>query len=83
MKTVKIVKITKNRQIFFEWVPNKFSSGVQRSALTNVDMGKLIRTLKVLKLKWISDSVLSNFCSHANFADTAANLVHNKKTYIM
>ena len=24
-------------------------------------------------LKWISDSVLSNFCSHANFA---ANLVH-------
>ena len=27
------------------------------------------------ELKWISDTVLSNFRCHANLADTAANLV--------
>ena len=30
-------------------------------------------------LKWISDTVLSNFRCHANLADTAGNLVHNTK----
>ena len=30
-------------------------------------------------LKWISDTVLSNFCCHANLADTPVNLVHNTK----
>ena len=30
-------------------------------------------------VKWISDTVLSNFHCYANLADTAANLVHNTK----
>ena len=32
-----------------------------------------------LAVKWISDTVLSNLRCHANFADTAANLVPNTK----
>ena len=30
--------------------------------------------------KWITVSVLSNFCSHSNLADPAFNLVHNTKS---
>ena len=33
-------------------------------------------------LKWISDTVLSNFCCHATLADTPDNLVHNTKNFI-
>ena len=33
-------------------------------------------------LKWISDTVLSNFRCHANLADTAAKLVHNTKKLV-
>ena len=35
--------------------------------------------LRDLDIKWISDTVLSNFRCQANLADTAANLVHNTK----
>ena len=35
--------------------------------------------VECLTLKWISDTVLSNFRCHVNLADTAANLVHNTK----
>ena len=31
------------------------------------------------KVKWISDTVLSNFFCHATLADTPDNLVHNTK----
>ena len=35
--------------------------------------------ISFIGIKWVSDTVLSNFSCHANLDDTAANLVHNMK----